>query len=85
MERELEEAIGRTVDLWTYHDISRCFRDDVVARARVVYARRYCSTGAYARGNRASAEVRGRAAAATRLVPDCHRSPGPTPQGRATG
>lgn len=38
MERELEEAIGRTVDLRTYHDLSRYFRDDVVARARVVYA-----------------------------------------------
>jgi predicted nucleotidyltransferase len=38
MEREMEEALGRTVDLRTYHDLSRYFRDDVVARARVVYA-----------------------------------------------
>jgi predicted nucleotidyltransferase len=38
MERELEATIGRTVDLRTYHDLSRYFRDDVVASARVVYA-----------------------------------------------
>ncbi|MDQ2791234.1 MAG: nucleotidyltransferase family protein [Actinomycetota bacterium] len=38
MERELAAAIGRTVDLRTYHDLSRYFRDDVVASARVVYA-----------------------------------------------
>lgn len=38
MERELEEAIGRRVDLRTYHDLSRYFRDDVVASARIVYA-----------------------------------------------
>ncbi|MGH3774772.1 MAG: hypothetical protein ACRDRR_03395 [Pseudonocardiaceae bacterium] len=38
MERELEATIGRAVDLRTYHDLSRYFRDDVVASARVVYA-----------------------------------------------
>ncbi|MGH4007320.1 MAG: hypothetical protein ACRDTH_03990 [Pseudonocardiaceae bacterium] len=38
MERELEQTIGRTVDLRTYQDLSRYFRDDVVASARVVYA-----------------------------------------------
>lgn len=38
MERELEATIGRRVDLRTYHDLSRYFRDDVVASARVVYA-----------------------------------------------
>lgn len=38
MERELEAIIGRRVDLRTYHDLSRYFRDGVVASARVVYA-----------------------------------------------
>ncbi len=38
MERELEETIGRTVELRTYYDLSRYFRDDVVASAWVVYA-----------------------------------------------
>lgn len=38
MERELEATIGRKVDLRTYHDLSRYFRDEVVANARVVYA-----------------------------------------------
>lgn len=38
MERELEATIGRAVDLRTYHDLSRYFRDDVVASSRVVYA-----------------------------------------------
>ncbi|MGH4000183.1 MAG: nucleotidyltransferase family protein, partial [Pseudonocardiaceae bacterium] len=37
MERELEEPLARTVDLRTYHDLSRYFRDDVVASARAVY------------------------------------------------
>lgn len=37
MERELE-TIERKVDLRTYHDLSRYFRDDVVASARMVYA-----------------------------------------------
>jgi uncharacterized protein len=34
MERELEAIIGRTVDLRTYHDLSRYFRDNVVASAQ---------------------------------------------------
>jgi len=38
MEREFEELLGRRVDLRTYQDLSRYFRDDVAARARVVYA-----------------------------------------------
>lgn len=38
MERELEQMFGRRVDLRTYHDLSRYFRDDVTAQARVVYA-----------------------------------------------
>ena len=38
MERELESLIGRPVDLRTYHDLSRFFRDDVVAAARTLYA-----------------------------------------------
>ncbi|MEO7194032.1 MAG: nucleotidyltransferase family protein [Pseudonocardiaceae bacterium] len=38
MERELEATIGRAVDLRTYHDLSRYFRDDVAASARIVYA-----------------------------------------------
>ena len=38
MERELDNLVGREVDLRTYHDLSRYFRDDVVAHSRVVYA-----------------------------------------------
>ncbi len=38
MERELESTIGRVVDLRTYYDLSRYFRDNVVATARVLYA-----------------------------------------------
>lgn len=38
MERELESTIGWRVDLRTYHDLSRYFRDDVVASAQIVYA-----------------------------------------------
>jgi predicted nucleotidyltransferase len=38
MERELEQMLGRQVDLRTYRDLSRYFRDDVAAQARVVYA-----------------------------------------------
>ncbi len=38
MELELEELVGRPVDLRTYGDLSRYFRDQVVAQARPVYA-----------------------------------------------
>lgn len=38
MERELESVLSRRVDLRTYPDLSRYFRDDVVASARVIYA-----------------------------------------------
>jgi len=38
MERELDEMLGRPVDLRTCRDLSRYFRDDVAAQARVVYA-----------------------------------------------
>lgn len=38
MERELESLMGRPVDLRTYHDLSRFFRDKVVATARILYA-----------------------------------------------
>lgn len=38
MERELEQLLGRRVDLRTYHDLSRYFRDEVSAQAQVVYA-----------------------------------------------
>jgi len=40
MERELSELLGgRRVDLRTPEDLSRYFRDDVVASAEVLYAR----------------------------------------------
>ena len=38
MERELSELIGRKVDLRTPEDLSRYFRDQVVAEAEVLYA-----------------------------------------------
>jgi len=39
MERELSELLdGRRVDLRTPEDLSRYFRDDVVASAEVLYA-----------------------------------------------
>lgn len=38
MEIELSEALGRKVDLRTPQDLSRYFRDEVVARAEVQYA-----------------------------------------------
>lgn len=39
MERELSELLGgRKVDLRTARDLSRCFRDEVVASAEVQYA-----------------------------------------------
>jgi predicted nucleotidyltransferase len=39
MERELSEVIGRKADLRTAGDLSRYFRDEVVAAAVVQYAR----------------------------------------------
>lgn len=38
MENELSEAIGRKVDLRTPEELSRYFRDEVVAEAEVQYA-----------------------------------------------
>lgn len=38
MELELEYAIGRPVDLRTYEDLSRHFRDQVASTARPLYA-----------------------------------------------
>jgi predicted nucleotidyltransferase len=38
MELELEAAIGRTVELRTYEDLSPHFRDQVAATARALYA-----------------------------------------------
>lgn len=38
MELELEALVGRRVDLRTYGDLSRYFRDRVVAEARLIYA-----------------------------------------------
>jgi len=38
MELELENHLGRRVDLRTYRDLSRYFRDDVHARSRQIYA-----------------------------------------------
>ena len=38
MERELSDVIGRKVDLRTPEDLSRYFRDEVVAEAEVLYA-----------------------------------------------
>lgn len=40
MEIELSEMLGRKVDLRTAEDLSRYFRDEVVARAEVQYAER---------------------------------------------
>jgi hypothetical protein len=37
-ELELGQLIGRNVDLRTYGDLSRYFRDDVRASARQLYA-----------------------------------------------
>jgi uncharacterized protein len=37
LELELQESIGRDVDLRTVGDLSPYFRDDVVAAARVLY------------------------------------------------
>ena len=38
MELELEAALGRQVELRTYEDLSRFFRDEVAAIARPLYA-----------------------------------------------
>ena len=38
MELELEAVVGRQVELRTYEDLSRYFRDGVAATARPVYA-----------------------------------------------
>ncbi|MGH3837098.1 MAG: nucleotidyltransferase domain-containing protein [Pseudonocardiaceae bacterium] len=38
MELELGAVLGREVELRTYEDLSRYFRDDVQAQARVLYA-----------------------------------------------
>lgn len=38
MEQELSDVVGRKVDLRTPEDLSRLFRDDVVAHAEVQYA-----------------------------------------------
>lgn len=38
MEAELSEAVGRRVDLRTAADLSRYFRDEVVANARLLHA-----------------------------------------------
>lgn len=38
MELELENVLGREVELRTYEDLSRYFRDDVAATARLLYA-----------------------------------------------
>ncbi|CAN5605001.1 nucleotidyltransferase [soil metagenome] len=40
MQEELSDLIGRKVDLRTPQDLSRYFRDEVVASAAVQYARR---------------------------------------------
>jgi len=37
MERRLSELIGRKVDLRTPQDLSRYFRDEVVAEAEIIY------------------------------------------------
>ena len=38
MELELEQLVGRRVDLRTYADLSRYFRDRVASEARQIYA-----------------------------------------------
>ena len=39
MEEELSALVGRKVDLKTAEDLSRYFRDEVVAQAKVLYAK----------------------------------------------
>lgn len=38
MERELSEILGRKADMRTPEDLSRYFRDEVIAEAEVLYA-----------------------------------------------
>lgn len=38
MELELEQLVGREVELRTYHDLSRLFRDRVAVESRLLYA-----------------------------------------------
>lgn len=39
MQFELSDIIGRTVDLKTPNDLSRYFRDDVLAKAKTIYGK----------------------------------------------
>ncbi len=39
MESELSDIFGRTVDLKTPNDLSRYFRDDVLAKAKPIYGK----------------------------------------------
>lgn len=39
MEEELTEMVGRKVDLRTAEDLSRYFRDEVVAKAKMLYGK----------------------------------------------
>ncbi len=39
MEHELSEVLGRKADIRTPNELSRYFRDDVVAKGQVQYAR----------------------------------------------
>ena len=39
MEDELSLIVGRKVDLRTYYDLSKYFRDEVLAEAKVIYDR----------------------------------------------
>ncbi|MGH8907733.1 MAG: nucleotidyltransferase family protein [Egibacteraceae bacterium] len=38
MELELEDVVGHEVELRTYEDLSRLFRDEVATNARLLYA-----------------------------------------------
>ncbi len=39
MEEELSVIVGRKIDLKTAEDLSRYFRDDVVAQAKILYGK----------------------------------------------
>ncbi|HSX10189.1 MAG TPA: nucleotidyltransferase domain-containing protein [Chlamydiales bacterium] len=39
MESELSDIVGRTVDLRTPNDLSPYFRDEVLAKAKVIYGK----------------------------------------------
>ena len=39
MEEELSTIVGRKIDLKTAEDLSRYFRDDVVAQAKILYGK----------------------------------------------